>query len=380
VKRVIEAENCGSEPGCRLEGGWKPWDKPTFSGGRLMHNEANRGQAAPAKLFLSFDGIAVTLIYRQDIWYGTLGVEIDGRSKSLYQKGATRDQAEARFEAGSDGRHTLVLTASKETGVISIDAIKIIGGSGSSGQSPTTRGLVVPAYFYPDLPYGYWSQLADVAQEVREQLLVIANPSNGPGTTEEPSYSSAIGLVADNGGRVLGYVWTCYGNQTEPEPDRPFCPKTEEDIESEIDSWYALYPGISGIFFDGVSSMQEKTAFYQTLYDYVQRKQSHSTVVLNFGTSPHQDYTEIGSSILGVFENEFSEFVAWSLDDSLPGDRSLVLIHNTPYDDLQTVLEHLKKERIGYSYVTPDKMPNPWDKMPDYFPGLVDAVFEARVD
>lgn len=126
VKETIEAENCNGEADCRLEGYWRKWAQPEFSNGQLINNESTPGEAADSsKLFLTFQGTGVIIVYRRDTWYGSLRVEIDDKVKSVRQKGKIRNQAEARFKVRGEGTHSLVLSGSKGRGVITVDAIKI---------------------------------------------------------------------------------------------------------------------------------------------------------------------------------------------------------------------------------------------------------------
>lgn len=131
---TVEVEDCyiNRTTGCYTSGEWKVWDLPEFSNGRLINNENPRhmGQASDSSSFyLNFEGTGVIIVYRQDTWYGVLTVEIDRRKiGSINQEGGRiRNQAEKYFDAGSMGGHSLVLSGSKATGVITIDAIKILG-------------------------------------------------------------------------------------------------------------------------------------------------------------------------------------------------------------------------------------------------------------
>jgi len=126
VRETIEAENCDREADCRLEGHWKEWAQPGFSNGKLINNESTLGEAADSsKLFLTFQGTGIVIVFRRDTWYGSLRVEIDDRVKSIRQRGMTvRNQAEARFKVHGEGTHSLVLSGSKKRGVITVDAIK----------------------------------------------------------------------------------------------------------------------------------------------------------------------------------------------------------------------------------------------------------------
>lgn len=382
VAKIIEAENCGQEEGCRLEGFWESWAMPEFSDGQLVNNEETQGKPASfSELSLNFQGTRVIIVYRQDVWYGSLRVEIDGKAHIINQRGAIKNQAEACFEVDGEDSHTLVLTGSEDTGVITLDAIKVLEDEGHCSDKesspnhsvviPANRGLVVPAYIYPDLPNGYWSQLVAASKKIGESLVVIANVDNGPGVEKDLRYNEAIRAVVSSGGNAIGYVHTCYADS---EPIHSLCPRTEHSITADIDRWYDFYgdAGLSAIFFDEVSSRPEKVSFYRELYNYVQDKQPGATVIFNFGAEPHQSFLDIGSSILCIFENEYSFFVGWTPPSWITSERLCALVHNTPAQEFESALDHLTT--VGWFYLTSDIVPNPWDTLPPYFPDLVNLV------
>jgi transcriptional regulator with XRE-family HTH domain len=130
---LVEAEHCHplGKFGC-TQGFWKPWEwTDEFSNDLCINNEVHPGVVAPwSKFYLAFRGIAVSIIYRQDTFYGSLTVEIDGRKEGLVinQRGPTRNQMMSeKFMADVMGRHYLVLCGSREMGIVTIDAIRIFG-------------------------------------------------------------------------------------------------------------------------------------------------------------------------------------------------------------------------------------------------------------
>ena len=66
--------------------------------------------------------------------------------------------------------------------------------------------------------------------------MIIFNPNNGPGTTTDPAYTSAIAKARAAGILVLGYVATNYGK------------RAEADINADVNGYYDLYQP-SGIYF-----------------------------------------------------------------------------------------------------------------------------------
>ncbi len=120
---VVEAEDCGRSPNCRIEGSWKDWGMPEFSNYMLINNEG----ADFSQLILdNIQGTRMSVVFRQDTWYGTLKIEVDGNViKELSQRGPIINQAEFPFDLEGPGPHTVVFTGTRQTGVVTIDAVKI---------------------------------------------------------------------------------------------------------------------------------------------------------------------------------------------------------------------------------------------------------------
>lgn len=123
---IVEAEEC------LIYGRWRAWADTSFSNGQLVNNEDpdHMGNATDLCLCFNFEGTGVTIIYRQDNFYGNLAVKIDGRrSVFINQCGAPKNRMERFFSAGGMGQHSLFLRGTRATGVITIDAIEILGNS-----------------------------------------------------------------------------------------------------------------------------------------------------------------------------------------------------------------------------------------------------------
>ena len=67
-------------------------------------------------------------------------------------------------------------------------------------------GILVPTYFDP--PSSLWNALNFAANRV--PLVAIMNPNDGPATTRNPAYVTAVNSLRAAGGQVLGYVDTNY--------------------------------------------------------------------------------------------------------------------------------------------------------------------------
>jgi len=96
------------------------------------------GSPAPSSnLFLQFKGKRVCIVYRQDNWYGHLGVELDHESDlGFSQRGEPENLKQICLESDRYGCHSLTLGASEENGVITIDAIKVFETSAHRPAQP----------------------------------------------------------------------------------------------------------------------------------------------------------------------------------------------------------------------------------------------------
>jgi len=92
----------------------------------------------------------------------------------------------------------------------------------------------VPAYLYSE---EIWSRLALLS--ARWSIMVIANPSNGPGTEVDRNYTRWIRRVSSGGGLVLGYVHTGWASRPLTEAGR------------DMDKWLELHPEARGFLVDG---------------------------------------------------------------------------------------------------------------------------------
>lgn len=151
---IIEAEQCRTEGYCGYRGQWwwRNWGDKGASNNLLISNElalipdANKRTNEiiqksleflfyiRSNLFITFEGNGIVLIiYRQDSWYKELTVMIDGYEKRpVIQGGIIKSQVEACYNVTGTGHHNVVLMASRMTGVVTIDAIKIIRGEGAT--------------------------------------------------------------------------------------------------------------------------------------------------------------------------------------------------------------------------------------------------------
>jgi Spherulation-specific family 4 len=233
------------------------------------------------------------------------------------------------------------------------------GGSASASTSVTVapavakvcQSVAIPAYFYPSAG-GLWNTADSSAPGVG---IMVANVANGPGTTVNSDYASAITAARAAGVQVFGYVHTTYGAIG------------TGTVEANINAWRTLY-GVTSIFVDEASTSSSELSYYQTLSSYVHTVAGAQTMI-NFGTLPAQSEMTAGD-ILVTFEGAYSSygstrFPSWVA--SYPPSRFYNIVYHVP-DQLSmlSVLREAASAGVGQVYATNDILPNPYDTLPSY--------------
>lgn len=231
--------------------------------------------------------------------------------------------------------------------------------------------IVVPAYFYPSTGSD-WNDLNAAAGTV--PITAIMNPGNGPGNNVDSNYTTAVNSFRAAGGRVIGYVYSSYGQRS--------LSIVNADVD-RYDTWY----NIDGIFVDEMANTgpAEKLNYYKAIRDHAKAIDPNWEVMGNPGTHTMEQYlTWPTADRLMVFENVGSAYPgyipsAWNLNH----DRShfVHLVHTQP--SATTMLADLERaiaNNAGGIYVTDDVMNNPWDRLPVYWNQLVEAVAIINAD
>lgn len=228
--------------------------------------------------------------------------------------------------------------------------------------------LAVPAYFYPGQ---YWTQLDDAAPTAG---LAVANPDSGPGSAANTDYATAISNAGRAGVTVIGYVDTGYFGTTgrTTRDGQTSTAAWTAQIESDVDSWYSWYggAGLAGIFFDdGLNDCGTGNAhvqLYEDIRGYVQARSAGATVVDNPGTGADRCYTAAADTLV-TFEGSYASYTTYqppSWEASARPGQLWHLVYATPQSDLDSAVTLARSRNVGYLYVTPDDLPNPWDTLP----------------
>lgn len=176
--------------------------------------------------------------------------------------------------------------------------------------------------------------------------MIILNPANGPGKSQNSSVRSAVGEAQARGIGVVGYVPTDWANGGVP------ISTAEENIK-EYYSWY----GVNGILLDEVNDTCNPLpiAYYSALYAFVKSLPGDDNVVLNPGTAVGECYAGISDELV-TFEGNYSSYLAYhtpSWAASYPRAHFLNIIleaNNTA--EMEKAIMLAASRNVGAVYVT----------------------------
>jgi hypothetical protein len=225
--------------------------------------------------------------------------------------------------------------------------------------------VLVPAYFDPTgNGLKDWERLLNAAPSIT--VSAIANPNDGPGAASDQDYRNMIRRAKEVGIEITGYVSTNYGKR----------PKAE--VKKDIDRWVDYYPEIDGIFFDEQSSGEGQVILYRELFDHARSNIKNAVVIGNPGVVPSELYSsQAGADIECIFESDkgFDDFSPPPWVANYPPERfCALLLHVSGVDRMKKSVRKAVEQGMGNVYVTDDKMPNPWDRLPSYWTEEVEVL------
>lgn len=227
---------------------------------------------------------------------------------------------------------------------------------------------LVPAYFYPEgNGLKYWDGLLAAAGSV--SVTAIANPNDGPGEAPDPNYTNVIARAAVARVQIIGYVATDYGR------------KDPVAVREEVNRWVDFYPAVGGFFFDEQSSGDAEVSLYADYFSYARGKLKDTLIVGNPGVPPSERYlSEARADIECIFESDkgFDKFAppAW-VKNYTPARLCALLLGVSGTDTMKKRVRRAAEQGIGNVYVTDDKLPNPWDRLPKYWEKEVQSLRDA---
>ena len=245
--------------------------------------------------------------------------------------------------------------------------------------------LLVPAYFYPssDPSQSYWDEMTAAASGA--SVTAIMNPANGPGSAFNSDYATAVNSFRAAGGKVLGYVYTCYGG-TQCFNGLPPTQTTAQVLSAA--QRYADWYGVDGIFLDEMSNRLSDLPYYQTVAQGLRAAHADWRVVGNPGTSTPAAYLNVADTLVtletgtGSYANATSE--PWMLTAD-PARQANLFYNLATADAMRALLAEAVARNVGYVYITDDRYivgdpiaNNPWDQLPSYWTAEVAAVLAVR--
>lgn len=228
------------------------------------------------------------------------------------------------------------------------------GGQGGGSQAAAARycrQLVVPAYFYSS---ALWAQADGSKPAPGDIILDISGV--GAGDAPQAHFTTVVRQAKARGVTILGYISTVDGQ-------RPAA-----QVENEVRNYRQWY-GVTSIFLDRVSGVPPQADYYRQLVRYIHRFSPGSSVWLNPGDFPDQDYMSIGDVVM-VFEGTYSQYLSLHQPGWVrryPASKFAHTIYATPGSRLDAVFQLAASRRAGHVYVTDDSGDNPYDTLPSYW-------------
>jgi Spherulation-specific family 4 len=198
--------------------------------------------------------------------------------------------------------------------------------------------LAVPAYFGP-WQHHDWSALI-----AAQPSMAVINPDTGPGSRRHAGYRPLVAQLANRGCAVLGYVTTSWLTRS---PDA---------IAADVATYRARY-STSGVLLDEIA---QETQSLSALRRIVARIPDDTVVVLNPGRRvPDRWRVALPVAAWITFEGSARQYLDRPIESA--GDNDWHLVHSVSVADTRPVAARLARNGPAFSYVTRDRLPNPWD-------------------
>jgi Spherulation-specific family 4/PEP-CTERM motif len=253
-------------------------------------------------------------------------------------------------------------------------------------SSVWATALLVPAYFYPssDPTQSYWDELTAAAASGAD-VTAIMNPANGPGSAFNADYATAVNSFRAAGGKVLGYVYTCYGG-TQCFTGLPPTHTTTQVLAAA--QRYADWYGVDGIFLDEMSNRLADLPYYQTVAQGLRAAHAGWRIVGNPGTSTPAAYLAVADTLV-TLENGTGSYATASTEPWMlaadPARQANLFYNVATADAMRALLTEAVARNVGYVYFTDDRYivgdpvaDNPWDRLPSFWTAEVAAVRAVR--
>lgn len=230
--------------------------------------------------------------------------------------------------------------------------------------------VLIPAYFYPAGDgLKHWDRMIESAGSA--EIVAIVNLASGPGkkAVSDPNYWAVLNRAKQAGITLIGYVSTRYGKRDLGE------------VVSDVDAWHRIYPQVTGFFFDEQASDEASVDYYLTTARHARRRLPKALVVNNPGTTFARDYLDRSAADVFCVAEAGKDFAVKLPGWAKEGDarRMAVLAYDVrTAGRMREIIEAAVKKGVAYVFVTDGGLPNPWDRMPEWWGEELKAVREAN--
>lgn len=222
-------------------------------------------------------------------------------------------------------------------------------------------GTLIPFYIYPTST-AIQPLLDEKLAHPNVPMRIILDPANGPGSTADPVYVSAISTLKAAGIQIAGYVNTNYDA------------RSISDVMADIAAWQSLY-NPDGIFLD---AMGTNLTYYQSLTSYI-KSLGMGFSIGNAGSNVDTSYTGAVDTVVIDTNSSLPNLVNYAnwKNANLPKTDAAMLIYNVAAFPTGFIYE--AKKFVGWIYITDTGGMNPWGVLPSYFSVLMNALDTVNV-
>ena len=224
--------------------------------------------------------------------------------------------------------------------------------------------ILIPLYSYPNWYNDdyVWQKLIDTKKENPNiEIVAIVNPSNGHFREKNSDYTKGIQDLIKANIKVVGYVYTQYGN------------RATQDVIDDIEAWKEFYKddGVSGIFFDETSTDANLLNHYSNLSTQA-KERGLEYIILNPGITTDQSYVDSGiADLIVTYENPNNELLSnppATYNTPTETTELSLLIYEMEDDNVDALIAFAREHKFSYIYFTEDGTDgNPWDSISQYF-------------
>jgi hypothetical protein len=253
--------------------------------------------------------------------------------------------AAAEAESGTVSGNAGIVSGSSDSDG---SAVKFGTGSGTSG---TCQKVVLPAYWYPN---SQWTTAINSMPS--GSFLILDISGSGAGSAIDSTFVPYVQAAQAKGIKVLGYSDTTYGA------------RSIATVETDVRNYKAWY-GVTDMFLDQESDSTADLSYYQTIYSYIHSYDPGSTVMLNPGVYPPEQYTTV-SDVLMVYEDSYANYPGASVPSwasKYPASHFVHTVHDTSSAQMANALSLSRSRNAGYVFITDGTGGNPYSSLPSYW-------------